>query len=53
MEKLFIFLGATVASSVGWWVGAFVGTMTAFMVSTIFTGFGMYYGRRIARHYWN
>lgn len=51
MEKLFIFLGATIAGSVGWWLGAFVGVMTAFIVSMIFTGFGMYFGRRLARHY--
>ncbi|MEP7345235.1 MAG: hypothetical protein ABI877_08205 [Gemmatimonadaceae bacterium] len=51
MEKLFIFLGATIAGYVGWWLGDFVGIMTAFIVSTIFTGYGMYVGRRAARHY--
>ena len=51
MEKLFIFLGATIAGSVGWWLGAYVGVMSAFMVSMIFTGVGMYLGRRLARHF--
>jgi len=46
-----MFLGATIAGSLGWWIGAFVGIMTAFFVSVIGSGVGMYFGRRIARHY--
>jgi hypothetical protein len=48
MTRLFIFLGATVGSSIGWWLGAEVGTMTAFIVSVIGTGIGMYAGRWLA-----
>jgi hypothetical protein len=34
-------------SYVGWWLGAFVGVETAFIVSTIFGGFGLWYGARV------
>ena len=45
MTKLMIFLGATVGGAIGWWLGAFVGTFTAFVVSMLGTGAGMYFGR--------
>jgi len=51
MGKLLGFVGATLGGYVGWWLGAPVGTMTAFMVSIVGTGAGMYAGRRVARHY--
>lgn len=49
MTKLLAFLGASVGGAIGWWLGARVGTMTAFMVSTVGTGVGVYAGRRIAQ----
>jgi len=52
MLKLFSFLGATVGGYAGWFAGAPVGIMTAFMLSMVGTGIGMYYGRKIAKHYW-
>jgi hypothetical protein len=51
MTKLLIFLGTTVGSAVGWWVGAKVGIMTALMLSMVGFGLGMYYGRKAAQHY--
>ena len=51
MNKLFSFLGATILGYVGWFIGAKVGITTAFIVSMVGTGMGMYYGRKIARHY--
>jgi hypothetical protein len=51
METLFGFLGATILGAIGWWVGDRVGLMTAFILSTIATGIGLYAGRRIARDY--
>ncbi|NUO63050.1 MAG: hypothetical protein HOQ11_07575 [Gemmatimonadaceae bacterium] len=48
MIKLLGFIGATVGGAIGWWLGEQIGgTMTAFVVSTIGTGAGIYYGRRI------
>lgn len=51
MLKLYSFIGATVGSYAGWALGAPVGFMTAFMISMVGTGFGIYAGRKIAQHY--
>jgi hypothetical protein len=51
MGKLFSFIGATVGSYAGWAIGARVGFTTAFIVSMVGTGLGIYYGRRLARYY--
>ena len=51
MTKLFGFLGATIGSYAGWWLGSGAGVMTAFMVSMLGTGLGIYVGRRVARNY--
>ena len=51
MGKLFSFIGATVGGYAGWALGAPVGMTTAFIVSMVGTGIGIYYGRRIARYY--
>ena len=48
MSKLLTLLGATLGGAIGWWLGARLGTMTAFVVSMVGTGFGVYAGRRIA-----
>ena len=48
---LFGFLGATILGAAGWWVGEHVGIMTAFMVSTVASGVGLYVGRRFVRDY--
>jgi hypothetical protein len=51
MTKLFAFVGATILSYVGWWCGARVGIMTAFVLSMVGTGVGIYYGRKLAQHW--
>jgi hypothetical protein len=51
MQTLLGFLGATVLGAVGWWIGDYVGVMTAFIISTIASGVGLYAGRRLARDY--
>ena len=50
MKKLFGFLGTTVASTIGWYAAAKFGFMTAFFVSTIAGGVGLYYGVKAANH---
>ena len=47
MTKLLGFVGATVGGYAGWALG---GTFLAFIVSMIGTGFGLYWGRRIAQN---
>ena len=51
MGKVLAFVGATLFSAVGWWLGAFVGIMTAWMLSAVGTGIGIYVGKRVASHY--
>lgn len=51
LGKLLVFLGATAGSAIGWWMGAFVGGVTAFVLSSVGTGVGIYYARRFNREY--
>jgi hypothetical protein len=51
MLKLYSFIGATVGSYAGWALGAPVGTMTAFTLSFVGIGLGIYAGRRVAHYY--
>jgi hypothetical protein len=51
MTKLFVFIGATIGGWAGWALGAPVGMFTAFAVSMVGTGVGMYYGRKAALHW--
>jgi hypothetical protein len=51
MLKLYSFIGATVGSYAGWALGSPLGFMTAFMVSMVGTGVGIYAGRRVAHYY--
>jgi uncharacterized protein YcfJ len=51
VSKVLSGLGAFIGGSVGWWIGGHIGIMTAFMISIVATGVGIYAGRRIAREY--
>lgn len=44
-------IGSIVGSYAGWCLGAPVGIMTAFMLSMVGMGAGLYLGRRVARDY--
>jgi hypothetical protein len=48
VNKLFGFIGATIGSYAGWALGNRIGLMTAFMLSMVGTGLGIYVGRRVA-----
>ena len=50
MSKLLAWLGATVLGAVGWWAGERQGMFTAFVLSMVGTGVGIYVGRRLADH---
>jgi len=51
MNRLFMLVGSSIGSYAGWWLGAHAGVMTAFMLSMVGTGVGLYSGRRIAQNY--
>jgi len=40
-----------IASMIGWVIGAKISIFTAFVVSTIFMGFGLYAAIRITKYY--
>jgi uncharacterized membrane protein YbhN (UPF0104 family) len=46
MGKLAWLVGGTAGGAVGWWAGESFGFMTAFILSTVGTGIGIYLARR-------
>jgi len=51
VNKLCIFVGVMVLGWVGWWIGAKIGFMTAYMLGGISSVVGVYVGWRINRDY--
>jgi len=51
MEKLFVWIATTIVSAVGWWLGSMVGMTTAFVLSVVGFGVGMWLGRKVVRDY--
>lgn len=48
LSKLLASVGATLLGALGWWVGEREGMFTAFVLSMVGTGVGLYLGRRMA-----
>ena len=48
MSKLLAWVGASVGSAVGWWAGDRFGLFSAFLLSMVGTGAGLYLGRWMA-----
>jgi hypothetical protein len=46
MRKFLVTMTAIACSWLGWWIGDHIGLMTAFLLSMIGTGLGIYFGRR-------
>lgn len=51
MKKLLGFIGSTIGGYIGWYVGAPIGIMTAFMLSMVGTGLGLYAAIKVAQNY--
>lgn len=51
MKTIFGLVGATIAGSIGWWIGYQVGFFTALMLSGVCSGLGMYAGRKFVKDY--
>jgi len=49
MSRIFTLIGSGLGSAAGWWLGARVGLMTAFLLSSVGAGVGFYYGAKFAR----
>lgn len=51
LTKMIVFITTTLFGSIGWWLGMRVGMVTAFMLSIVGTGLGIYAGKRLADNY--
>lgn len=51
MTRLLVLVGTTLGSTLGWWIGAPLGLMVAFIFSMIGFGCGMYAGTTLARRW--
>ena len=47
MGTFFAIVASSVGGWLGWWIGARVGVMSAYMLSIVGTAGGVYYGRRL------
>jgi hypothetical protein len=48
MRTVLGLVGAALAGAVGWWLGESMGLVGAYLLSTLASGVGFYYGRRLA-----
>jgi hypothetical protein len=51
MKGIFAFIGMTVGGWIGWVIGARVSTFTAFVLSVVGTGAGLYLANRFTGRY--
>ena len=51
MDKLFIFIGMSVGSYSGWWIGSYQGMMTALLLSGVFSIAGILVGWKVYSRY--
>lgn len=51
VKKLFVFIGSTGGSYLGWWLGTPGGVFGSFVVSMVGLGAGMWAGARLADHF--
>ena len=51
MSRILAFIGMTAGGWIGWEIGALVSTFTAFVVSVVGTGLGLYAARRFTDRY--
>jgi len=50
MKRLLDFIAMSAGGWLGWMVGAWVSVFTAFVVSVVGMGVGLYAARRVTRH---
>ncbi len=49
MKGIFGFIGMTAGGWLGWFAGAWISIFTAFIISMIGTGVGLYFGHKLAK----
>ncbi len=51
MKKVLAILSIFIGGWIGWWLGNYFGFMTAYFLSVVGAAAGLYFGRKIMRHY--
>ena len=51
MTRMLVLLAAMIGSAIGWWLGAFLGMMSAFFLSVVGMAGGVYVARLLAAEY--
>ncbi len=51
MRALLVTIASSIGGGIGWWLGDFVGIMTAVALSAVGTGIGIYVARRFMQEY--
>jgi len=51
MTKMLGLIGMTVGGWIGWAIGEPISFFTAFVLSMVGTGFGLYLGHKVSRNY--
>jgi ABC-type lipoprotein release transport system permease subunit len=51
VKTLVVMLVSTITGTIGWYLGALFGVMTAWMLSVVGTAIGVYYSRKWAIEY--
>ena len=51
MNWLIIVVGTAMGGGIGWWLGAHIGVMTAYIMSIVGTAASYYYCRRFIREH--
>ena len=51
VKTLAYLIGSTIGGAIGWWIGAKFGTMSAYMLSTLLGGVGMYYAHKWSKEH--
>ena len=51
IKKVLIILSISIGGWIGWWLGKYVGIMTAYFLSVVGGAAGLYIGRQIMRNY--
>lgn len=49
MKKIIVTSITILGGWLGWWIGDHFGLMTAFLLSMVCTGLGIYFGRRLVQ----
>ncbi len=51
MKKIILFFSISIFSGIGWWLGAHIGMMTAYLVSLVGSIFGVVIGVKFNQNY--